>query len=208
VDHGFDFIMTCKPNSHPALYEEVNLLAKSSAVETVADRVWTGTGHQRRTYRFVSQVPLSAAPRSLLVDWCEVTVVSDETGEILYHNSFASNHSVTEQTVRDTVVAGRCRWKIENEGNNALKNHGYNIEHNVGHGSCNLSAVLLLLLLLAFLCHTALQLANDAYQQVRAALGARKTFFDDIRALTRYLFFESWEHLLDFMMVQLERRPP
>ena len=35
-------------------------------------------------------------------------------------------------------------------------------------------------------------------------LVTRKTFFDDIRALTRYMFFESWEHLLDFMLTHLE----
>jgi hypothetical protein len=28
----------------------------------------------------------------------------------------------------------RARWKIENEHNNVLKNHGYHFEHNFGHG--------------------------------------------------------------------------
>jgi len=208
LDYDFDFIMTCKPDSHPALYEEVDLLARSGAVETVEDRVWTGTSHERRTYRYVEHVPLRGDEKALLVNWCEIHIVREATGEVLYHNAFATNHAVNGQTVRDTVVAGRCRWKVENEGNNVLKNQGYHFEHNYGHGARNLSAVLLLLLLLAFLCHTALQLANDTYQRVRAALGPRKTFFDDIRALTRYLFFESWEHLLDFMLVQLELSPP
>jgi hypothetical protein len=31
-----------------------------------------------------------------------------------------------------------------------------------------------------------------------------RTFFNDVRALLRYLLFESWEHLLDFMLEQLE----
>jgi hypothetical protein len=208
VDHDFDFIMTCKPDSHPALYEEVNALAKSGAVTTVTDRVWTGTGHEQRTYRWVSQVPLCAEPQSLLVDWCEITVVREATGELLYHNTFATNHDITAQTIRDTVVAGRSRWKIENEGNNVLKNQGYHFEHNFGHGTQNLSLVLLSLLLLAFLCHTVLHLADALYQRVRALLVTRKEFFDDLRALTRYMLFESWEGLLDFMRVQLELSPP
>lgn len=207
VDHGLNFIMTCKPTSHPALYEEVDLLTKSGAVDTIEDRVWTGKGHEKRTYRYVSQVPLSADPRSLLVDWCEIRIVCEATGKVLYHNTFATNQTVNGRTVRGTVIAGRCRWKVENEGNNVLKNQGYHFEHNYGHGSRHLSAVLLLLLLLAFLCHTVLQLADDRYQRVRALLRVRRTFFDDLRALTRYLFFESWEHLLDFMMHQLRPRP-
>jgi hypothetical protein len=32
----------------------------------------------------------------------------------------------------------------------------------------------------------------------------RQTFFDDIRALTRYMVFESWHHLMDFMIRGLE----
>ena len=35
-----------------------------------------------------------------------------------------------------------------------------------------------------------------------------KTFFDDLRALTRYLYFQSWEHLMDFMIVKLKLTPP
>jgi hypothetical protein len=208
VGHGFDFIMTCKPDSHPTLYEEVAALSTSRAVSTITDRVWTGKYHELHTYRFVSQVPLCAEPQSLLVDWCEITVLREETGEHLYHNAFATNHTVTEHTVRDIVVAGRCRWKIENEGNNVLKNQGYHFEHNFGHGSQNLSLVLLSLLLLAFLCHTALHLANSAYQSIRAFLVTRRDFFNDIRALTRYMFFESWEALMDYMVVQLELSPP
>ena len=208
LDQHFDFIMTCKPDSHPALYEEVDLLAKSGAVETVEERVWTGHDHERRTYRYVEQVPLQGDEKALLVNWCEVHIVQEVTGKVLYHNAFATNHAVNRQTVQTIVAAGRCRWKVENEGNNVLKNQGYHFEHNYGHGDKNLSMVLLLLLLLAFLCHTALQLANATYQRVRAALGPRKTFFDDIRALTCYLFFDSWEHLLDFMVIQLDLSPP
>ncbi len=208
LDHHFDFIMTCKPESHPALYEEVDLLTRSGAVETVEDRVWTGQGHERRTYRYVEQVPLRGDEKALLVNWCEIHIVEEATGKVLYHNTFATNHTVTGQTVRRTVVAGRCRWKVENEGNNVLKNQGYHFEHNYGHGDQNLSMVLLSLLLLAFLCHTVLQLADTTYQTIRALLVTRQEFFADIRALTRYWFFATWEVLLDFMLAQLELSPP
>lgn len=207
LDNVLDFIMTCKPDSHQALYEEVAALNALGAVTEITDRVWTGHGHERRTYRYVNQVPLRADAKTLMVNWCELAVVRETTGEVLYHNAFATNLTLSDETVRPVVAAGRARWKVENENNNVLKNQGYHLEHNYGHGTQHLSHVLLMLILLAFLCHTVLQLADSKYQRVRAALGTRKTFFDDIRALTRYLFFESWEHLLDFMIAGLQRSP-
>ncbi len=96
---------------------------------------------------------------------------------------------------------------MENEGINVLKNRGYSFEHNYGHGKQRLSTVLLTLLLLAFLFHTALDLSCLMYQDVRRELGRRRTFFNDLRALTRYLYFLSWQELLGFMYQRLELGP-
>lgn len=207
LQHGLDFILTCKPESHPTLYEEVALLEPLGAVSHCEQRVWTSRGHERWSYRFATRVPLREPPQALYVNWCEVTVTHETTGEQLYHNAFVTPRTVTEETVHAIAAAGRARWKVENEGNNVLKNHGYSMEHNYGHGQQYLSTVILTLLLLAFLCHTALQLCDHNYQRLRAALGTRRTFFDDLRALTRYIFFESWEHLTAFMIVGLELPP-
>ena len=56
------------------------------------------------------------------------------------------------------VQAGRARWKIENETFNTLKNQGYHIEHNFGHGKKNLSMNFFVLNLLAFFIHQILDL--------------------------------------------------
>jgi hypothetical protein len=69
-------------------------------------------------------------------------------------------------------------------------------EHNYSHGQQHLSTVLLTLLLLALLFHSALGLSCATYQAVRRELAARRTFFKDLRALTRYLYFPSWQDLL------------
>ena len=62
---------------------------------------------------------------------------------------------------------GRARWKIENEHNNVLKNHGYNLEHNFGHGKAHGSENFCGLNLLAFLFHTVLYLGDEVYQRSR-----------------------------------------
>lgn len=39
---------------------------------------------------------------------------------------------------------------------------------------------------------------------LRQTLVRRQTFFDAIRALTRYMVFDSWHHLMDFMIRGLQ----
>ena len=53
--------------------------------------------------------------------------------------------------------------------------------------------------LLAFLFHTVLEWSDEKYALLRQVLARRQTFFEDIRALTRYLVFGSCRHLMDFM---------
>jgi hypothetical protein len=35
---------------------------------------------------------------------------------------------------------------------------------------------------------------------LRENLSSRKTFFNDLRALTRYFCFDSWQQLMEFML--------
>ena len=60
---------------------------------------------------------------------------------------------------------------------------------------------------LASLLHTVLSLTDEHSRLVRAALPSRQTFFQDERALSRYLHFPSWAGLLRFMMRGLEIGP-
>lgn len=203
-----NFIFTCKPDSHATLYEEVGLLDRLGAVTQLTQRHWNGKAHELWRYRYVNDVPLRAGVDALKVNWCELTIVQENTGEQLYHNAFATHHRLTDETVAPIVAAGRARWKIENENNNVLKNYGYHLEHNFGHGEQYLSMILVLLNLLAFLLHTVLDLCDAVYHRLRDALRVRKTFFNDLKALTRYMFFESWDQMLTFMYVQLELDQP
>ena len=148
-------------------------------------------------------MPLRDSADALLVNWCEITV-SRSDGKVTYKNSFATNHILTNENVAEIVLAGRTRWKVENENNNTLKTKGYNLEHNFGHGKHHLSSFLATLNILSLLFHTLLELLDQKYKLLRSHLPTRKTFFDDLRALTRYMYFDSWDHLLTFMLEGLE----
>jgi hypothetical protein len=203
---GLNFILVCKPDSHKTLYEWVAGLAATGDVQTLRVERRQGNRTVTETYRFVNQVPLRDGDDALDVNWCELTT-TDGSGKVVYRNAFATNHVITATTVAEIVRAGRARWKVENENNNTLKTKGYNLTHNFGHGKRHLSSLLVTLNLLAFLFHTVLDLLDSGYRRLRQFL-PRKTFFDDLRALTRYLCFESWEALMAFMIEGLELDPP
>lgn len=203
-DCHFNFILVCLPESHETLYHEIDLLASHGLLETLSERVWNGRFYERRDYRFTNHVPLRAAPDALAVSWCDVSIWQTQTGEQLYHNSFATNFHLTAENVAEVVRSGRARWKTENENHNTLKNRGYHLKHNFGHGRQYLSALLVTLNLLAFLFHTLLWLSEPVVQQIRTSLGTLMTFWDDVRTLTRYFYFQSWSHLFQFMATQLE----
>jgi hypothetical protein len=155
-------------------------------------------------YRFLNEVLLQDGKQALAVHWVEMTVVNAKTGEQLYDNTFITNHRLSAENVAQVAQAGRGRWKIENENNNVLKTKGYHLEHNFGHGKQYLSATMLSLNVLAFLFHTVLEWSDEQYALLRQVLARRQTFFEDMRALTRYLVFESWHHLMDFMLKGLK----
>ncbi len=197
------FILVCKPDSHKTLYEWVDDFDRLGEVETVIINEWTGKKNLRKQYRFVNQVPLRNTDDALLVNWCELTV-TDEKSNVIYRNSFATDYLLDRKNIKQIIEAGRTRWKIENENNNTLKTKGYNFKHNFGHGKHHLSSLLASLNILAFLVHTVLEWFDQCYALVRNSLASRKTFFDDLRALTRYMVFDSWQKLMEFMLGGLD----
>jgi hypothetical protein len=203
--HGFHYLFVCKPDSHTTLYNWVNLL-EAPDIRTFKARVKKGAHFQTYTYRYANAVPLTEGQDALKVNWCEVSV-TDHEGKVVFLNAWATNWLITDENVAAIVAAGRARWKIENENNNTLKTKGYHLDHNFGHGKQYLSSLLATMNILAFLFHTFLSFSDKNYQLIRGHLPTRKTFFEDLRALTRYLVFPSWDSLMDFMMRGLEIGP-
>lgn len=205
--HGFHFLFTCKPQSHTHLTSWVQGLREGSGLHTLKARV-KGASNQWEFhhYRWANGVPLTDSANALPVNWCELTITNLK-GQILYHNSFITDWEISSGNISGLVSAARSRWKIENENNNVLKNHGYHLEHNFGHGKKHLSSLLATMNMLAFALHTLLDVADESYRMIRAEVGPRRRFFQHLEALTTYMHFASWEALMDFMMKGLEIGP-
>ena len=106
------------------------------------------------------------------------------------------------------VRAGRARWKIENETFNTLKNQGYHIEHNYGHGNQYLSMNFFVLNLLAFFVHQILELCDLSYQRCRGKFSARREFWNQLRYALRLILFRDYYHLLDYIYYPHKLRAP
>ena len=154
--------------------------------------------------RYRNEVRLRRGDDARSVQWCEITVVNAKTGAQLSHNSCITDHCLTADNVMAVAQSGRGRWKIANENNNVLKTKGDHLEHNFGHGQQYLAAFMLSLNLLALLFHTVLEWSEDTYALLRRVLARRQTFFHDIQVFMRYMVFDNWAHLMDFMIRGLE----
>ncbi len=198
----FHFILVCKPTSHKTLYEYVECLGDD--LETVVMERWVGKRKEVSRYRFANKLPIRNGSKALEVNWCEVQV--ELGGKIKYQNAFITDFTLTAKNVAEIVQDGRARWKIENENNNVLKNRGYNLEHNFGHGKKNLAALFLTFNLPAFLFHTTLEIVDEKYRHIRTRAHSRKSFFNDVRTLTKFLCFYDWDSLLNFI-IKGEKEP-
>lgn len=176
-DLHMDYVLVAKPDDHKILMEWVNeqkVLKETSRME-IKDK--KGRTH---IYDWVNEVPLNDNRKTVIVNYFEYWL--QDKGKTTYHNSWVTNLPVDCTNIAELVKIGRCRWKIENETFNTLKNQGYHIEHNYGHGKNHLSFNFFLLNLLAFFMHQIFELTYLPYQQLRQKFGSRRNLWDHLRA--------------------------
>lgn len=195
------FLFVCKPASHPTLTEYLTGVELGEHVEI--DK--RGKQRFRRIYRWLCELPLRDGEDAMRVNWLSIEI-SNSAGEVTYRNSFVTDLPVDRSNVVELAACGRARWKVENETFNTLKTKGYNLEHNFGHGRDNLAAVLVILNLIAFACHTVAELTERLWAKARDKAATRSGFFNNLRALTVFLVFPSWHDLL--ATLAFEQAPP
>ena len=191
-DNGDDFIFTAKESSHKALYDFMAGAEPERHEVKVRKRKSTET----RRYRWFQDVPLRDGKDAMLVNWIGMEI-ADAKGKVKFSTAWVTSLPVSKYNVVDIADAGRSRWKIENESFNVMKNHGYELEHNFGHGEKLLAMILAALNLLAFAWHSVLDLIEPPWQAAREAVAKRTTFFGDLLTLTTYIVFPSWHVFLE-----------
>ena len=189
LNHGMNYLFVAKPGDHQYMMDWVNTYRVLPCV-TLADI----KGRKHR-YTYKNQVPLNGQENAPLVNYIHYELINDK-GKVTYKNSWVTSLEVNDGNVAEIAQGGRCRWKIENECFNTLKNQGYYLEHNFGHGKKHLSHNLYLLTLLAFFFHQVFELTDPAYQLCRRSLGSKRLLWETFRVLIRYFVFDTWNETM------------
>ena len=188
----YSFLLVAKPEDHKSLFQDIEGLRRGGRLDRLEV---PGPKGKRYVYEWVEGVPLGASPNSPLVNWVQLAI-HDPQDKVSYRCSWVTDIEVTKQNVQEVVRGGRARWKIENETFNTLKNQGYHLEHNFGHGRQYLSEAFFLLNLLAFFFHQVHELVDELYQKARAGFSARREYWNAIRAVFRLFMFDAWDQVL------------
>jgi hypothetical protein len=96
---------------------------------------------------------------------------------------------------RVDAAAGKLKMNVL-----TLKNQGYHLKHNVGHGQQHLGHNMYLLTMLAFFYHQIFELTDPAYQLCRRSLGTNRLLWETFLALIRYFIFATWNDLMVKLM--------
>jgi hypothetical protein len=195
LDKGLSFIFTCRQSTHPWLAETV----QNSFLTEQTAKSRTGKKHFLHTYRYLNRVPVRDGKETLMVNYLELEIREKESGKQTYYSSWITNKPIDDLNVRQLAECARTRWKIENEHHNVLKNRGYNLEHNFGHGKKHAAEIFFVLNLLAFQFHTILDYCDADYQKARASCSTRTAFFEAMRFCLRFAYHSSWQAFLIFI---------
>jgi len=197
VSAQLHYILVAKPTDHVCMmaWLEAYGVSRMSKKHVIDEK---GNHH---IYTWLNKVPLNGYEDAIKVNYLDYRIFSydpDGNEMLIYHNSWVTDLVITSKNVELLTRGGRCRWKIENEGFNTLKNQGYYIDHNYGHGSNHLCFNFYVLTLLSFYFHQIFELTDSLYQLCRKKFGSKSHMWETLRSYIKILVFEKWEHLLDF----------
>ena len=197
LEKRMHYLFVAKPLDHVYMMEWIEAYDNLDRIEFEDDK------GRRHIYEWVNDVPLNGQENTIHVNFLRCWVMkTDKSGKekIVYRNSWVTDINITSDNITTLVRTGRCRWKSENELFNVMKNHGYYMERNYGHGEKNLAFNFYLLTLLAFLFHQIAELTDKQYQACRKRFGSKRHLWEKLRSYIDLLIFETWESLLEFAL--------
>ncbi len=186
---GMRYILGVKPGDHEALFDQVQARLFSGEYHE-----WEHTDEHgvEQGYRWVNGLTLNHSHPDLKVNFLEYWEIRDGQERIW---SWVTNIPLSRATVEAVMRGGRARWKVENETFNTLKNQGYQLEHNYGHGQQHLATNFAYLMMLAFLVDQAQELSCRLFQAARDRFRSRTSLWERLRALFTDFYIPNWQTL-------------
>ncbi len=196
--YGWHFIIVAKDGNHKSLIEAMDALCDQEQLSyhKIIDEE-QGTRHW---FRFANDVPLNASKLTQNVNVLDY-VETDSEGK-RHTWCWVTDIELTKDTVEAVMRGGRCRWHIENQTFNTLKNQGYSLEHNYGHGKQHLATNLAYLTFLAFMVDQIQEMASPEFKKAlkERARGVRTYLWKVITRVFLSWMLEGWDELFDALI--------
>ena len=181
------YIIGVKSSDHQYLFKTINQSNQVQSFELEDDQ------EMLHKYRFINDVSLNQSNLDLKVNFLEYIQIK-KNGNALYF-SWVTDIQIKQDNCKQLMLAGRARWKIENETFNTLKNQGYQLEHNFGHGRKNLSTIFSFLLILAFLIDQIQIIASITFINALIKAKSKVRLWFKMRGLFSHFFINDWNDL-------------
>ena len=195
IRHNLRYILGVKESDHKYLFDTVRENKKQGIVQEHT----MIKGNITHIFSFINNVPLNISNQNVIVNFLEYWEINNKTGKT-QHFSWVTDFKLNTNNVYDIMRGGRARWKIENETFNTLKNQGYHFEHNYGHGKKNLSVILALLMMLAFLVDQVLEISCNLFKGALQEKKQRVRLWETIRELFNSFLFDSMNQIYEAIL--------
>lgn len=212
MEHDCSFIIGVK-ETNGTVYMQVNDGEEDGTTKyheysyEIGDKIKKTVHHK---YRYRTQVRINQnmkSPKVNFVEFWEVISWNNKDGnykEKKRHFAWLTDIPLTKESIITIMKGGRARWKIENETFNTLKNHGYYLEHNYGHGSKNLSINFIMMMFLAFFVDQVQLSSCQKFKEVLKKKIRLTYVWKRLISQFDYLFFENWEQFYGLIVGDFE----
>lgn len=127
-ENNWHFIVTFKEGNLPSVWEKIRSLPKNVLTNTRNETDYHQGKKVTLVFRWINEIDYNG----YTLNWLECTerttnTETNETETVCFVH--LTDIPISKDNVSEISHTGRLRWKIENEGFNTQKNHGYNLKH-------------------------------------------------------------------------------
>lgn len=189
------FLLAAKPGDHAHLFDQVEEAMERDELRVERLHVSKGKIRFDTQTQYVEDLELNKTNADVKVNFLQHHEFDCETAETIRCFSWVTDLDLCQQSLNRYQRAGRSRWRIENATFNTLKNQGYYLEHNYGHGKSNLTTVLALLMFLAFTVDQIQEACCGLFNAALAHCGRRLRLWESLRSHLRHFEFGNFADL-------------
>lgn len=191
-EHGMDFVIGVKSTGSVSLFAAFDE-RRNHPDDAVVEFEQTDEKNVLKGCRFANDLPINHSHPDIRVNLIEFWEVDAKGKQKQW--SWISSLTITPENALEIAAIGRSRWGIENQTFNTLKNQGYNLEHNYGHGKKYLSSTLAGLMLLAFLTDQVQEHACPVFKAAREKCRIKTNLWAKMQTYLQDVDVPDWETL-------------